>query len=136
MAHYTVEELRTQLPEVGAELVKQPTVGKSLGICSSRPQHCVVEFVNTEHLWYRVRFDSGYCETYKLPEIDVADGYTGSGPKRVRCIDTGAEYDSLKDAAEDTGISTGAISSACSGRKPMACGLRWEFITDDEELVP
>lgn len=66
----TKEELRAAMPKVGDRLVKKPHLHKSLGIENPRPMACVVDFVNEDKLWYRVRFENGTRECFKLPEID------------------------------------------------------------------
>ena len=48
--------------------------------------------------------------------------------KPVRNIDTGEEYESLRDAARAMGHSYKHISDVCHGRRLTACGYRWEFI--------
>lgn len=63
---FTVNELRHQLPKVGDKRVEVPTAGRVPG-APVQPQPCVVIEVNREHLWYRVRFEWGSTECYKLP---------------------------------------------------------------------
>lgn len=67
--HYlTVDDVRAMLPEVGEKLHHVPTLHKSLGTCDAGPQPCVVEYVNTAHRWYMVRFEkTGFRQCYKLP---------------------------------------------------------------------
>lgn len=68
---YSKEELQAMLPEVGDRLTRVPTYVK-MGWeqqQSATPQPCVVEYVNTEHLWYTVRFETGRTESYKVPEV-------------------------------------------------------------------
>ena len=64
---YTAEELRRQLPKVGDKRMEKPT-GSSMMSQTLGPEPCVVIEVNREHLWYRVRFEWGGTECYKLPE--------------------------------------------------------------------
>lgn len=65
------EELQAFLPNVGDELMRKPTMcNTTLGLERPKPQPCIVEYVNREHLWYKVRFvETGLTECYKYPEI-------------------------------------------------------------------
>lgn len=68
--YYTAEELRAQLPEVGDRLIRVPTLHKSLSNTAAKPAPCTVTYVNKERLWYTVRFDTGFTQSYKVPEMD------------------------------------------------------------------
>ena len=74
------EALRALLPNVGDVLIRKPHLHKSLGIETPTPRPCVVEYVNRENLWYRVRFDNGTYECYKVPHIE--ETYKGGWAKR------------------------------------------------------
>lgn len=68
------EATQALLPEVGDELMRTPNTEKSWGMSNPRPRKCVVEQVNRDHLWYRVRFpDSGLTECYKVPDFCEKD---------------------------------------------------------------
>lgn len=60
---YSLEQVLQLLPDVGDRLMRAPTEVT----CSLRP--CTVIEVNPIGRWYRVRFDSGYCECFKVPEV-------------------------------------------------------------------
>lgn len=63
------EATRALLPEVGDKLMRTPNAYKVWGLDNPRPRPCVVEEVNRDHLWYRVRFaDTGFTECYKVPD--------------------------------------------------------------------
>lgn len=62
------EGYKALLPNVGGELIRKPHMRTVLLAERPKPQRCVVVYVNPEHLWYRVRFDSGIYECYKVPE--------------------------------------------------------------------
>jgi hypothetical protein len=47
---------------------------------------------------------------------------------KVRCVETGEEYSSIKEAADITGIGKGSIQHAISGFSKTAGGFRWERI--------
>lgn len=57
---------------------------------------------------------------------------TGNPPteaKQVMCIDTGVVYESIKEAARQTGCSKQKISYCCRGiRYKKTGGLRWKFV--------
>lgn len=69
------EALQAQLPKVGDIVHRTPTLHKSLGQCRAAAKCCrgVVTYVHEDHLWYTVRFDGGYSESFKLPEGDVEE---------------------------------------------------------------
>jgi len=48
--------------------------------------------------------------------------------KKVRNVDTGEEFPSLRAAGNSVGQSYKHISDVCHGRRPTAFGFRWEFI--------
>ena len=45
----------------------------------------------------------------------------------VRCIDTGAEYRGIHEAAEATGLSATKICAVCKGKRKTTGGLRWAY---------
>ena len=61
-------------------------------------------------------------------------GYISTGnpvtpSKRVRCIETGVIYDSIKEAARQTGLCKQKISYCCRGiRYKKTGGFHWEFV--------
>ncbi len=67
------QEIRWMMPKVGDKRMEVPTLAKTCGAGDMhRPaQPCEVIQVHRAHLWYRVRFASGYTECYKSPEINV-----------------------------------------------------------------
>ena len=54
----------------------------------------------------------------------------GNHRKPVRCLDTGKEYSSVKEASIDTGIYAESISDCCRGeyKSGITHGLRFEYI--------
>lgn len=52
--------------------------------------------------------------------------------KKVLCIETNTVYDSLDEAAIDTGTSVCGISSACNGRYKTSGGYHWEYYNDQK----
>lgn len=68
----TKEEVRRLMPRVGDR--RMETQSTTMKIPTETPQACTVIEVNPTNLWYRVRFDNGCCECYKLPQtIDGGD---------------------------------------------------------------
>lgn len=47
--------------------------------------------------------------------------------KKVRCIETGVVYPSIKAAARHTGFHHTAISLCCDGRQKKTHGTHWEY---------
>lgn len=122
----TVENLKTKLPNVGDLLIKAPVTGKLLGICATRePRRCKVTYVNREHLWYQVQFESGYREVYKLPESGFVP--QNGTAKRVRCVETGVVYPSMRAAGKAVGCASSTIYEACMARHKTAKDFHWKF---------
>ena len=48
--------------------------------------------------------------------------------KKVRCIETGEVFDSMKDACDKYNINPPNLTSACTGRRKTTAGLHWEYI--------
>ena len=48
--------------------------------------------------------------------------------KKVRCIETGVIYESISDAARQTGICRQNIGKCCNGKIKTAGGFHWEFV--------
>lgn len=75
------DAVRALLPNVGDVLIKKPYVyNATIGLERPKPQRCVVEYVNRDHLWYKVRFEGGWTECYKAPEL-VPDNKGGWGKR-------------------------------------------------------
>lgn len=68
------EAVRALLPSVGDELLCTPAITDYTGRDAPVPTPCVVVYVNSEHLWYRVRYDNGKYECFKLPELGQRGG--------------------------------------------------------------
>ena len=47
--------------------------------------------------------------------------------KKILCIDTGKKYESIKQAADDIGISEGAIIFCLKGKTNTSGGYKWEY---------
>lgn len=47
---------------------------------------------------------------------------------KIRCVETGFVYDSLKDAAEKMQVGITAISNCLNGRSKSCVGYSWEYV--------
>jgi len=54
--------------------------------------------------------------------------------RRIRCRETGAEYEAISYAARECGVSVTAISNACRGVRPTAAGYHWEYLKEGERV--
>ncbi len=66
--------------------------------------------------------------------FNPASGRTYNGSEHisavaVRCIDTGVEYGSMREASDDTGACRSKLTEVCKGRRKTTGGLRWEYVT-------
>ena len=57
------------LPKVGDIRMEVPTFAKLPGNAEMPARKCKVVEVNRPHLWYRVQFENGFTECYKVPAI-------------------------------------------------------------------
>ena len=48
--------------------------------------------------------------------------------RRVECIETGAQYDSIVEAEEKTGVCKSSICGCCNGRRKTAGGYHWKYV--------
>ena len=51
-----------------------------------------------------------------------------SGYKKVRCIETGIIYSSIREASKQTGVCRSSISQCYNGKQKTAGGFHWEFV--------
>ena len=56
--------------------------------------------------------------------------------KSVMCVETGVIYDSMAEAARQTGIRQGSISLVCSGSRSVAGGFHWKKVGDTNLTTP
>lgn len=71
------EQVRAMLPKVGDRRMERPisiSTGNGTGNVIPALRPCTVVYVNPEHWWYTVEFDSGLRESYKLPRVKVNPG--------------------------------------------------------------
>lgn len=63
-----------------------------------------------------------------LEWMAIGDNVRYTNEKKVRCIETDTIYDSIKKAAEETGISSTSISGCCRGEREAVKGYHWEYV--------
>lgn len=51
--------------------------------------------------------------------------------RKVRCKETGAVYESIKAAAEVSGVHPKMIYNVCKGFKKSAGGMHWEYVKEE-----
>lgn len=59
------------LPKVGERRMEAMTSAKKVGFFEKAAEPCTVVQVHRAHLWYRVVFDNGFTECYKVPQTDA-----------------------------------------------------------------
>lgn len=53
---------------------------------------------------------------------------TNASKKRVRCVETGAIYESVSQAARAAGVAIANISACARGKAKTAAGFHWNFV--------
>lgn len=68
--YISMKQARTLLPKVGDIRMERPTEAKQSkpGCIPDPPKKCTVVEVHPDRLWYRVQFESGFYECYKVPK--------------------------------------------------------------------
>ena len=64
----------------------------------------------------------------KLGELNPMYGKIPGNARKIKCIETGVTYDTIKIAQDLTGICKANISSVCRGVRKKAGGYTWEFV--------
>jgi group I intron endonuclease len=59
---------------------------------------------------------------------EVLDRISASKNKAVFCVNTGATFKSVSEAAEATGLSISGVSRVCRGERRRANGIRFRFV--------
>lgn len=75
--------------------------------------------------WCTYKYNSNYGSAIKRSSTRRS--------KRVRCLDTGAVFDSIKDASEACGIDARRISDVLKGRRKSNSYLRWEYVEERDK---
>lgn len=76
--------------------------------------------------WCDSKYNNNYGDHNKRSAASRKNDLNRS--KKVRCIETGIIYESVHEAARQTGISNGNISQCCNGKRKSAGGFHWEFV--------
>lgn len=79
-----------------------------------------------EHLEIK-KYPDGY-NRYRGIKGYVPTGRPRTPSKKVRCRETGVIYDSIKEAARQTGLAHNKISYCCRGVRNKTGNYHWEFI--------
>lgn len=58
-----------------------------------------------------------------------------SKPRQVICLNTTVVYDSVHQAARETGTSQGNVSAVCAGKRTQAKGLRFAYLEDYQKGI-
>lgn len=75
---------------------------------------------NLEWLPHKKNMEHGTCQERKAK----------SQGKRVRCVETGEEFESCHDVERKTGLAQNSVSKACRGILKTCGKLHWEFIDE------
>ena len=81
--------------------------------------------------WCSAKYNTNYG-TGMTRQLNKRRGkFTLGNNKRAlkcRCIETGVEYNCIKEASIQTGINEGNISRCCKGTRKTAGGYHWEYL--------
>jgi hypothetical protein len=69
----------------------------------------------------------------KQPETRGRKPVQKSHNRRVRCLENGAVYDSIKEAAKVFGCYATSIQDVCSGRRKTMHGLHFEYVKEGDD---
>lgn len=90
-----------------------------------------------EHRPYpSARLGKGVLQTMEYKHNDAYTGgkdRTPGSARRVRCIDTGEEFNSVVDAAYCTGININHIYGNALGARVDAGGMQWEYLDEPKQ---
>lgn len=71
-------------------------------------------------------YPNGY-NIYRGRKPRVTTGNNRTPPKPVLCVETGVIYESIKEAARQTGLAKNKISYCCRGIRHKTGGFHWKF---------
>lgn len=78
------------------------------------------------------KFSAEHCRKISESKKGTYAGANNPRATRVRCVETGKEFQTIKEAGEFTGGSPKNIISACRGRLKTSGGYHWEYV--DKEV--
>lgn len=73
------------------------------------------------------KYPDGY-NRYRGTTGYVSTGNPKTSPKSVLCVETGVIYESIYQAAHQTGLAKNKISYCCRGLRNRTGGFHWKFI--------
>ena len=111
----TFEQVRKSLPKIG-----------------DHRHGGIVDYVNEDKFWYRVRFSLG-TECYKVPKAQTKENYEHKQIKQLtkrprkdmkyEIVETGKKYASFEEIGIDIGCNGERARSAC--RRGKKCMKKW-----------
>ena len=115
IGYLTIEQFAEKIHANAASIRVYSTQGKipeAIRICG---RVYIPEHVNSIHSQYKKR--------------------SGARGVKVKCLDTGKVYESITDAAKDTGCYISAIVECARYRRTTAGGKRWRYAEEDERRI-
>lgn len=77
------------------------------------------------------KFTPEHCANISRAKSGPAySGKNNSHPRKVRCVETGVVFDTIKEAGEFKGGSSKNIISCCRGRLKTSGGYHWEYVEE------
>lgn len=127
--HIVSEEVKTRLSNIRSIpviCIETKRVYKSckdasaeLGICMTSISKVCLGKANHAGGLHFAKF-----EDYKTNRVPIFKRSTNKN-KRIVCVDTGEVFESETQAAKKYGVTSQAISHACTGKTKTCCGLAW-----------
>ena len=78
-----------------------------------------------------------YVDDYNSWNTEKQNQYFGKSPaariKKIKCVETGEIYKTIKEASENIGISSNGIVSALKGKIKTAGGYHWKYVEEENE---
>jgi len=66
-------------------------------------------------------------EEFKKMMSKRMSGGNHHSAKKVRCVETGEVFDTIKSAAESIGVAVSVIWGVCNGKRKTSGGFHWEY---------
>lgn len=68
----------------------------------------------------------GFCLKKQLKKM--SESHKGKATKKVRCVETGAIFDSVSEAAAFVGKYISGVIACCKGKQKTCGGYHWEYV--------